>query len=75
MMPQYHFISSLILALIIFYFTSSLHASLFCFLAGFMIDIDHLIDYWLYKRRIVISRELFQEFYKKWDKIPILYIP
>ena len=71
-MPQYHFIASLILASIFFYFTRSLLAFLLCFLAGFLPDVDHILDFWLYKRKITFSKEIFQEFYKRWDKVIVL---
>jgi len=71
-MPQYHFAASLILSLILFYFTGSLPASLFCLLSGFLLDLDHIFDFWLYKRRITFSSEIFQEFYKNWGKVPVL---
>jgi zinc transporter ZupT len=72
MMPQYHLVSSFILALIFFYFTNSLLVSLLCFLSGFLLDLDHLLDFWLYKKRITLSNEVFHEFYKNWDKVPVL---
>jgi len=73
MMPQYHFIISVVVSLIFFVFTRSPTASLLCFLAGFMLDADHLIDFWLYKGRLTLSREILQGFYEKWDKVPVLF--
>jgi len=72
MMPQYHFIISLFLAFILFYFFGSPLASLLCFLSGFLLDMDHLLDFWIYKRKITFSKEIFQEFYKNWDKEVVL---
>jgi hypothetical protein len=72
MMPQYHFIASLILASTFLYFTHSSLAFLLCLLAGFLLDIDHILDFWLYKRKITFSKEIFQEFYKKWNRVVVL---
>jgi len=72
MMPQYHFTVSVTISLTFFIYTKSPTASLLCFLAGFMLDADHLIDFWMYKRKLTLSREIFQGFYEKWDKVPVL---
>ena len=71
-MPQYHIVASSILATIFYYFTSSFFASFICFSSGFFIDIDHLLDFWLYRGRIILDKEIFQNFYEKWDKVPVL---
>jgi hypothetical protein len=60
------------LASIFLYFTRSPLAFLFCLSAGFLLDVDHILDFWLYKGKITFSREIFQEFYKNWDKIIVL---
>jgi len=72
MMPQYHIAASSILAVAFYYLTNSVSASFLCFFSGFCIDIDHLLDFWLYKKRIAFSEEVFQDFYIKWDKVPVL---
>ena len=72
MMPQYHIAASSILAVAFYYLTNSVSASFLCFSSGFSIDIDHLLDFWLYKKRIAFSEEVFQDFYIKWDKVPVL---
>jgi hypothetical protein len=71
-MPQYHFIASLILASIFLYFTRSPLAFLFCLSAGFLLDVDHVLDFWIYKGKMTFSMEIFQEFYKNWDKVIVL---
>jgi len=71
-MPQYHFIVSLILASTFLYFTQFSSAFLLCLLAGFLPDVDHILDFWLYKGKITFNKEIFQEFYKKWDKVIVL---
>ena len=46
MRPIWHILSSLVLGVIIFFFTREIIASLIAFLAGVFIDLDHLIDFW-----------------------------
>lgn len=72
MMPQYHLVISLILATILFLITNSLSASTACLISGILLDADHILDYWLYKKKIAIDKEILQGFYEKWNKIPIL---
>ncbi len=49
MRPQYHFAATITTSAIIYYFTRSLAASLISFAGGFLIDLDHLIDYYLHE--------------------------
>jgi len=79
MMPQYHIVVSLLLASIFFYFTHSLLVALLCFIPGIFIDADKLLDFWIYKKRIMwlgkktIEEEFLNEdqsFYDKWERIP-----
>ncbi len=49
MRPIYHFSASIILGLIIWLITKSWGLALLSFLIGFLIDLDHLIDYWALK--------------------------
>lgn len=71
-MLQYHIAASSILAVAFYYLTNSVSASLLSFFSGFSVDVDHLLDFWLYKKRIAFRKEIFQDFYRKWDKIPVL---
>jgi len=73
MRPQYHLIASFLLALIFFYFTKSTLTSLLCFFSGFLIDLDHFIDFWLYKRKITFSKEFFSEYYKRFGRMYVLF--
>lgn len=59
MKPIYHFVSSLVLAGLIFYFSQSFLAALIAFLAGFLIDLDHLIDFWASKPNNPLSIKQF----------------
>ena len=67
----HHFLLSLFLSAFVYLFTKNIFASFLCFLAGFLVDADHLIDFWIYKGRITLSREIFNEFYKNFGKIYI----
>jgi len=72
MMPQYHLIASLTLSVCFYQTTKSTPSALLCLLSGIIPDADHIIDFWLYERRITFSKEIFQGFYEKWGKIPVL---
>lgn len=71
MMPQYHFLASTALSAAVFYFAKSPGAAILCFLSGFAIDADHLLDFGLYRKKITIDGEIFQHFFEKWGKICI----
>jgi len=73
MMPQYHLLASTIIATALLILTKSPTASLLCLLTGFLLDTDHLIDYWLYKKKITLDKGILQGFYEKWNKIPIIF--
>ncbi len=68
-MPQYHFIASIIFATILFHFTKSPEAAFFFFISGFALDADHLVDFWLYRKKITIDREIFQHFHGRFGRI------
>lgn len=67
----HHFLLSIFLSAFVYLFTKDIFASFLCFFAGFFIDGDHLIDFWIYKGKIIFSREIFHEFYKRFGKIYI----
>jgi len=71
-MPQYHLITSLILAIIVLITTNSIPAFTACLISGIILDADHIPDYWLYKKKITINKEILQGFYEKWNKVPVL---
>ena len=72
MMPQNHAFASALISMVFLYFTKSPSAALLCFLAGVLIDADHLLDFWMYKGKIVISREVFGHFYEGFGKIYVV---
>jgi len=72
MMPKYHFITSLVLAGVFFVFTGDIQATVLCFLSGFLLDVDHMLDFWTYKGKVTISPEIYQGFYKRFGKVPVL---
>ena len=67
MKAKHHLIISLVLALLLYYFTQSLFSFL-TIVSGFIIDIDHLLDFWLYKHKITMTKEIFNGFHLRWDK-------
>lgn len=74
MRPQYHLISSFLLALLFFYLTKEVVASFMVFVSGFLlIDLDHFIDFWVYKKRVTYSNEFFDKYYKRLGKIYIFF--
>jgi len=72
---RHHLLALTIIVLVIFILTKSLTASLFCFLTGFLLNTDYLIDYWLYKpkKKITLDKGFLQGFYEKLNKIPIIF--
>lgn len=74
MRPWQHLISSFLLALLFFYLTKEPVASFMVFVSGFLlIDLDHFIDFWVYKKRITYSNEFFGKYYNKLGKIYIFF--
>jgi len=76
-----HFIASLVLGLLFYYVTGNIPASFICFLAGFMIDIDHVLDYYLIYGKLDIGRTLKGCFHKdrvyvflhSWELLIVLF--
>lgn len=71
--PLIHLIVSLILAGGIFYFTNSVPAAIWSFVAGFWIDIDHFFDFWLYKKKITFDIEFFHPYHKKFGRVYLIF--
>ncbi len=63
MRPQYHTLISIIISIPVYFLTNSFTAAFLCILAGIFVDIDHLPDYWLYRRKMVIDRKFFTQDY------------
>lgn len=72
MKPEDHFIVSFMLSILYFYFTSSFWGAVLCFFVGFFIDLDHLLDFWWHKRKIVFSKEFFEDYSLKTGKTYVL---
>lgn len=49
MKPAYHFIATLTVSSIIYSYYRSLSCGVISFISGFLIDIDHVIDYYLHQ--------------------------
>ena len=72
MKPEYHLFISLLLGSAFFIYTGSIAAGLACFLAGFFIDLDHFIDFWIYKKRITYTKEFFQHYHRRLGKLYVV---
>lgn len=68
-----HIILSASLGAVLYGVTRSPLAAGCCFVAGVLLDADHLLDFWMYKKRITFGKEIFQGFYKKFGKVYIWF--
>ena len=60
MTPTQHTIASGITSAVFYAYSHSLPASLSCFLSGILIDVDHILDLCIYKRKLNFTiRDLF----------------
>jgi hypothetical protein len=55
MMPVSHAAASGIVSAVFAYLTHSVVGTIVCFLSGIFIDLDHLIDFWIAKKKIIID--------------------
>ena len=67
MYPKHHFIISAIISIILFAFTKNITASLICFSAGFLIDVDHILDYIIIYKKFNLKKFFRYNWHK--DKI------
>lgn len=51
MSPTKHTIASGVVSLTFAYVTQSLSGAFFCFLSGIFIDLDHVLDFWIARKR------------------------
>jgi small-conductance mechanosensitive channel len=72
MMPKWHILVSAILAVIIFMITRSFVDAFACFIAGTVIDIDHVFDYYLYSGRLSFDVSEISGFYHSYRKVFVL---
>ena len=70
MKPQFHFLISAIISIVFFFLTKNIVASLICLSAGFLIDIDHILDYGIIYKKFSLKKAMKGEWYK--DKVYIL---
>ncbi len=63
MSPSKHVLASAATSVIFYGLTKSVSGTLTCFLSGIFIDIDHVFDFWIAKRKFLFTyRELYQFF-------------
>lgn len=67
--PEVHLIGSVILSMVGFYFTESIPFALAIVVGGFLIDIDHFVDYWRFKGKITFGPEFFGDYNSKDGKV------
>lgn len=70
-----HFLASSILAIVFYYFTRSLAGTTAAFLAGVLIDLDHLFDFWKSKPNHPFSIKEFLHPCGYMDKNQKIYVP
>jgi hypothetical protein len=73
MKPEYHLFVSAALASGFYLFTGSVWGSILAFAGGFLIDIDHFFDFWLYKKRITYTSEFFTNHFQKSGHIIVIF--
>lgn len=60
MSPTAHTIASGVVSITFAYFTRSLGGTLLCFFSGILIDLDHVLDYWIAKKKLPLRyKDLF----------------
>ncbi len=69
MKPEYHLFVSAALSSVFYLMTGSVEGSVASFVGGFLIDTDHFLDFWLYKKRITYTNEFFGKYYEKFGKV------
>lgn len=55
MTPAQHIVASTATSTFFYYLTQSWPGTVVCFLSGILIDLDHVLDYWIFKRKISLS--------------------
>lgn len=72
MMPKWHILASAVLATMIFIITNSPAAAVACFIAGTAIDIDHVLDYYLYSGHLSLDISKISGFYQDFGKVIVV---
>ena len=62
MMPSKHVVVSTVTSAVFFAVTKSWGGSLACFLSGIFIDLDHVVDYWIIRKKICYSYKKLMDF-------------
>jgi hypothetical protein len=72
MMPKWHILASALLGLLVFTFTKSPAAAMACFISGTAIDLDHVLDYYLYSKRLTLNVAEISGFYGDFGKVIVV---
>lgn len=73
MKPSTHALISTFLAAVLFLVFKSIYSSIACILAGVLIDLDHILDYIIEKKKMVFSYQKLEDFCA-FDKQGKLYL-
>ena len=73
MEPEVHLFTSAALTSAAYFITGNIPAAVAAFFGGFFIDLDHLLEYWLYKKSLVIRGEFFTKYAKKAGHLYIFF--
>jgi len=65
MSPTQHTVVSTVVSFGFWSLTQSWAASILCFLGGIFIDLDHLLDYWIAKRKIFFTYPELLKFFEQ----------
>jgi hypothetical protein len=71
-MPKWHILASAILAVMVFKVTNSPAAAVACFISGTAIDLDHVLDYYLYSGRLSLNPSEISGFYQDFGKVIVV---
>jgi len=72
MRPEAHLFVSAALSSVFYLLTGSVEGAVAVFVGGFFIDLDHFLDFWIYKRRITYTSEFFSHYSLKMGKMYVL---
>jgi len=63
MLPKYHIVISAIISLLFYFTSNSVYGAFLVFLFGSLLDLDHLLDFWILNKRISFDIEISDRFY------------
>ena len=73
MYPKYHLITSLILSTIVLFITNNFYYSLTVLFFGVMLDLDHIIDYFILYKKKLDFKIIMGGMYDNKDKVYVFF--